>query len=131
MNGEQQKERQTAVARIDKTIASLADLLHGEIDTRVNGEIQLRDLLASMIDGETQYRKHALKQLEERLNMRAETSLIVIHTFLKMSWWRRWGWCLFGMGFLEWSHKPVLSTTVPFIPDETLRKQKSYTERPQ
>lgn len=131
MNGEQQKERQTAVARIDKTLRDMADAWGVEIDARLKSEEHIKGLMASLVDGEAQYRKHALKQLEERLNARAETSLIVLHTFLRMSWWRRWGWCLFGMGFLEWSHKPVLSTIVPPVSDEALRKQKSYTERPQ
>lgn len=135
MNGEQQKERQTVIARIDKAIRDLADAWEVEVDARLKGEFHLRDLLASMVDGESQYRKHAFNILEQRTAARSEATLLVLQTFLKMSWWKRWGWCLFGFQFLEWTYRQSDAVTADVAKmtaeQNSLRKAQSYTERPQ
>lgn len=131
MNGEQQKERRTAVSRIDGEIALIKDAWEAEVDSRLKAESRLEDLLASMIDGETQFRKAAITKIDGEMTTRINNVVFLLHVFIIMPWWKRLGWCLFGVKFLQWATRTpdlVLPTTPT---QETLRKQASYTERPQ
>lgn len=103
MNGEQQKERRTAVARIDGTIKDITDLLAAEIETRVKENTRLEGLMAPLIDGETQFRKKAIREAEFKLNSRIYALEQALHNFAGMVWWKRLGWVILGPRFMLWA----------------------------
>lgn len=102
MNGEQQKERRTAVTRIDGEIALLKNAWETEVDSRLKGESRLEDLLASLIDGEAQYRKRAIQTSGDDLRKLIFAVEQSLHGFVVMSWWKRLGWVFLGPRFMFW-----------------------------
>lgn len=102
MNGEQQKERRTAVSRIDGTIKDITDLLSAEIETRVKENTRLEELIASLIDGEAQYRKRAIQTSGDDLRKLISAVEQSLHGFVVMSWWKRLGWVFLGPRFMFW-----------------------------
>lgn len=105
MNGQEHKERQTAVAILERTVARMdtdfslllqqeKDLLTAEIEVRVNGEQGLREELGNE-------RSHRLALAgEQRRYVDLQDAEVRRHLalFTHMPVWRRWWWML-GGGF--------------------------------
>lgn len=131
MNSEQQKERQTAVARIDKTLRDMADAWEVEIDARLKSEEHIKELMASIVDGEAQYRKRAIQTSGDDLRKLIFAVEQSLHGFVVMSWWKRLGWVFLGPRIMLWFLKtPAVETPVQ-VAEAMNKKQRSYTERPQ
>lgn len=155
MNGQEQKERQTAIAKLERQVEKMAqdfhDLWSAELDTRQKEDEQNREMFASMLDGETQFRKGAIQQALHVAKELALASSMPATQFITLVWWKRWGWCIFGYIFLIWTAdadtkkayyskmaaekaraQHVEKIAADMIPSpENLKKQQAFSERPQ
>lgn len=109
------------------------------------------DLFAKMLDEETQFRKaHIERSQQEILNFAAHKHhelALALMSFTRLNWWSRWGWVLFGTNWLIWTASAPVKAIyaqrtaeqkarqeagkAPVMSQEQLRKQHSYSERPQ
>lgn len=123
MNGKEQKERQTAVAILERRIASMDkdvhDLFSAELDSRLKGDEALRDeftasLIAALKAGQTDIEKakeelrdefigsisaegHARLRAESRVN---DSQEMFFKSIREMKWWTRIKWTFFmGRGY--------------------------------
>lgn len=161
MTGAEQRERGKAYEKIQKQLDELSIEIHNawEVEVEARQEAtrllglsmasesnRMESLFARMLDEETQFRKqhiaNAMVTLERTSTMRSEAVQLTVYAYLKMPWWKRWGWMVFGYSFLEWIYRGP----APLDPreaqarqeagkapmsQENLRKQQSYSERPQ
>lgn len=169
MNGTEQKERGKAYERMQKQLDELSIEIHNawkvEVEARqeasrttdlfIAKEVgRVESLFAKMIDEETQFRKQAIitvmQSLERRVVNRTDAIQMTVYAFLKLPWWKRWGWVLFGFWFLEKTYRQSPADTARVaeataeqnarreggmapasISEENLRKAQSASERPQ
>ena len=167
MNGAEQKARGTAYEKMQKQLDELSIEIHNawevEVEARQKATIllgqeiakeanRMESLFAKMMDDETQFRKHHVNTMGQHmaaaLQQRTDAVQLTVYAFLKLPWWKRWGWVLFGFWFLEWSYKQSADETqnialltaeqnarresgkAPMTQDN-LRKAQSASERPQ
>lgn len=160
MNGQEQKERATAVALLKKRVENLelvlTDAQQVETDSRMKADEHIKELFASMLDAETQFRKTALQAVYDKLTYEATVRFKFmeqqLNGFTLMPFWKRWGWCVFGSMFLVWTAPAELRRSyyaaakakkqarqdlinqkeiAAPMSDDNLRKQQSASERPQ
>lgn len=150
MNGKEQKERRTAVARLeralDRAVEDFQDVWSAEVDSRVKEDAIIREVFTSMVDAETAFRKKQIAEMQSALTTVfiekiAEIS-VTVFLFINLPWWKRWGWCLFGAKFLLWTapaavRRDFYSSRQPPMPpppamsEENQRKQQASSEKPQ
>lgn len=117
MNGQEQKERTTAITLVNSRIDALADAFDKELTA---DKEELKSLIAEMVDGEAQFRKANIQN--EMALMRgyidrqlAEMSASVLY-FINLPWYRRWAWCLLGSSALLWFKQSSRQTPTPTLP---------------
>lgn len=110
MNGEQQKERETAVTKLDKKIDELGvtvtDAWDVEVTSRQQADAELEERMRKLIsDDHTHVLTLAKEQrayvdgaIQYASTRAAETQL----QFIQLPWWKRYAWTLFGWKALAW-----------------------------
>lgn len=137
MNGKEQKERQTAVAILERKLKALedavADAYQTEVGARQAEQEQIKSIFAEMLDAETQFRKRAVMEAEGRsrdlvaLNMGLLSE--VFATFLKLVWWKRLLWNIVGIKVFLWFPTPPISARrSPATPMDSGQNQKATAD---
>lgn len=151
MNGQEQKERNTAVAKLERRVEEMEAVFHdlwsAELEARQKGEEHLKEMFASMLDQETQFRQRGLLHITHQTSQMVLASAHAYGQFMQLNWWRRWGWCIFGHLFLIMTDTKSrhayfaaraaekLEAQEPKPPvqmsEENFRKARASSERPQ
>lgn len=112
MNGAEQKERQTAVAKLERKMAEMDkdvhDLFSAELDSRLKGEAAIRDEFGIILEdlkkelrdefiGSISAEGHARLRAESRVN---DSQEMFFKSIREMKWWTRIKWTFFmGRGY--------------------------------
>lgn len=104
MNGAEQRERKTAIELIRKDMevleASVTDAYKTEVESRIAAGEALKELVAKMIDDETQFRRRAIEQTAlqaDRDTVRLYSHTVTVLLILtSLGFWARMRMALFG-----------------------------------
>lgn len=138
MNGAEQRERQTAVARLERAFARLEDstveTFGVEVEARQAADQQLEErlksLFAKMVDDETTYRKSAIQNVRLELSAEIRTTNTALVVIVGLPWWKRWGWVVIGAKMLVW-FPPTWPTATATATAPSVANAQSYSsEKP-
>lgn len=104
MNGAEQKERQTAVARMEREFRNLqettTDAYQVEYDSRVKAmaelELKLTNLIRDAINGEHLFVLKMANEQRTYVDRADKDTNALILACAMMPWWKRYLWCIFG-----------------------------------
>lgn len=116
MNGQEQKDRQTAVAILERKFSKLEDATTDawkvEVECRQQEDDKLRHDNEETISRLTQLvyekigaeRDHRLKLAEQQrtyVDNQHTQIASAVYEFMSLPWWKRWVWCAFGSNGLR------------------------------